>query len=152
MIPPANLTFFRGVQNGGITADLELSDDVRVSVQPGFTLNSSEAPVWLLMDAILPFTPETLNVDIESNANTPGLTKTTEAFNFTTGVLDVVDTAVESFNTDSVVSVDLTGDIADYVQAGSNSVLIRIGWRRTGFTILFPWEVRVDQMNWTLNQ
>lgn len=152
VIPPANLTFFRGVQNGGITADLELSDDVRVSVQPGFTLNSSEAPVWLLMDAILPFTPETLNVDIESNANTPGLTKTTEAFNFTTGVLDVVDTAVESFNTDSVVSVDLTGDIADYVQAGSNSVLIRIGWRRTGFTILFPWEVRVDQMNWTLNQ
>ena len=151
-IPPANVTVFRGILEEGTAADLEFSDDTFMSFQPSFVLNAAEAPVWLFMEANLPFEPAALNIDIESRANTPGLTKTTEVFNFSTGGLDVVDATGESFNTDSVVTIDLTTDIADYVQSGSNAVLVRVGWRKTGFTILFPWEVSVDQMVWNLNQ
>ena len=151
-IPPSTVTVFRGTLEEGSEADLEFSDDAFMVFQPGFVLNASEAPVWLFMEANLPFEPVALNIDIESRANTPGLTSTTEVFNFSTGGLDVVDTTDESFNTDSVVTVDLTADIADYVQPNSNAVLIRVGWRKTGFTILFPWEVSVDQMVWNLNQ
>ena len=73
-------------------------------------------------------------------------------FNFTTGSFDVLDTVSESFNTDSVVNVDLTGDISLYVQASSNAVLSRVGWRQTGFTLVFPWEARIDRVSWILNQ
>ena len=151
-IPPEGTTVFRGTQIGGTTADLEDSDDVFTSYNPGFTLNSSEAPVWVITEVNLPVLPDTMSIVVESQANTPGLTKTTEAFNFTTGGFDVIDTASESFNVDSVVNVDVTADIPSYVQGGSNAALTRVGWRQTGFTLIFPWEARIDRMVWVLNQ
>ena len=151
-IPPGGTTVFRGTQIGGTTADLEDSDDVFTLYNPGFPLNSSEAPVWVITEVNLPVLPDTMSIVVESPANTPGLTKTTEAFNFTTGGFDVIDTASESFNVDSVVNVDVTADIPSYVQGGSNAALTRVGWRQTGFTLIFPWEARIDRMVWVLNQ
>ena len=86
-----------------------------------------------------------------SQANTPGLTGTLEAFNWNSNAYDVVEVSPASFNTDAVVTADLSAGISDYVQTGSGSVRSRIGWRQTGFTLLFPWEVRLDQMLWTAN-
>ena len=122
-----------------------------ISFIAGFTLSSSEAPIWIFADLTLPFVPELLSFEVESQANTPGLTKTTEMFNFTTGVFDVLDTTSESFNTDSIVNVDLTDDIGLYVEGNSNAALARIGWRQTGFTLVFPWEARIDHVVWNLN-
>ena len=87
---------------------------------------------------------------MESQAGTPGLTGTLEAFNWTSGGYDVIDVSAASFNTNTVVSVDLSSGISNYVQAGTGAVRARIGWRQTGFTINFPWEVRLDQFIWTV--
>ena len=73
-------------------------------------------------------------------------------FNFTTGAFEVVDTVSESFNTESVVEVDLTQGITLYVESGSNGTLARVGWRQTGFALVFPWEARIDRLVWNLNQ
>lgn len=146
-IPPSAINVFRGTTTGGTVADLEASDDVGMSFIPGFTINGSEAPIWLIMDATLPFAPAAVELEVESQANTPGLTKTTEAFNWNTNSFDVIDNSNESFNTDSIVVVDLA--TADYVD-GSNNVQARVGWRQTGFTILFPWEVTLDRLVWNI--
>ena len=85
---------------------------------------------------------------MESNVGTPGLTSTLEAWNWASAAYDVVDVSPASFNNDVVVTVDLSSDISDYVESGTGAVRTRVGWRKTGFAINYPWEVRLDQMVW----
>ncbi len=61
---------------------------------------------------------------------------------------DVVDVSETSFNNDTIVTVDLSSGISDYAEAETGAVRTRVGWRKTGFAINFPWEVRLDQLVW----
>ena len=151
VVAPDAFTVFRGLQISGQLSDALESDDSRLSFNPGFTINSSEAPVWLIFDATLSSdSPNGLELAAESQAGTPGLVATLEAFNWVTGAYDVVDVSAASINTDTIVSVDLSSQIPDYVQTGTGAIRSRIGWRQTGFVINYPWEVRLDQMVWTV--
>ena len=143
----SEFTVFRGIQLTGELADSFESDDSRLTFNPGFTIGVFEAPVWLIFDAVLDPTPSSLSITVESSAGTPGLTVTTEAFNFTTDSYDEVDVRAETFNDDSIANIDISSGIADYVDADGNT-RTRIGWRQTGFTIGFPWEARLDQVVW----
>ena len=150
-VVPGALNVFRGFLVDGVLANAFESDDSRLNFNPGFVLNASEAPIWLIFDADLTSdSPSSLELTVESQAGTPGLTGTLEAFNWNSDTYDVIDVSNANFNTDTVVSVDLSSDISDYVQSGTGAVRSRIGWRRTGFTVVFPWEVRLDQLVWTL--
>ena len=100
----------------------------------------------MIFDGNISGTPDH-NFQVESQAGTPGLTYTMEAFNFTTNVFDVIGTEMESFNTDTVETYALTSDHFD----GNGDVRSRLGWRQTGFTINFPWEARIDQVGWDPN-
>lgn len=147
-VPAATVDGFRGVLVSGTASDIANSNDSYLVYQPGFTLNSDEAPVWLIFDAELTANDATeLELSIETQANTPGLNQTTEIFNWTTGEYEQVDVQDASFNSDSVTTTNLSGQIDDFV-SGSSGVRARTGWRRTGFTILFPWSVSVDQVLW----
>ena len=150
-VVPGALNVFRGFLVDGVLANAFESDDSRLNFNPGFVLNASEAPIWLIFDADLTSdSPSSLELTVESQAGTPGLTGTLEAFNWNSDTYDVIDVSNANFNTDTVVSVDLSSDISDYVQSGTGAVRSRIGWRRTGFTVVFPWEVRLDHLVWTL--
>lgn len=139
---PSGFSVFRGIVQSAALTDFEAADDVRASFVPGFTINSEEAPVWLIFDGNLATANEFL---VESNAGTPGLTYTMEAFNWGNASYDVLGTQPESFNTDAVTTFTISP--ADHVDVGGE-VRSRVGWRRTGFTINFPWEVRVDRVAW----
>ena len=152
LVVPDAFTVFRGTQIDGALADAFESDDSRLLFNPGFVLNSDEAPVWLIFDATLSGdSPNSLEITAESQAGTPGLTGTFEAWNWNSSAYEIIDVSPTSFNSDAVVTVDLTSGISDYVQTGTGAVRSRIGWRQTGFTINFPWEVRLDQLVWTAN-
>ena len=125
---------------GGLDAITE-SDDQFASFAPGFTLNPSEAPVWLEFEATV--NEGVSELTIESNANTIGLSVTAEAFNASTGSFESVGVGSESFNVDSVLTFPIDGNFVD-----GGAVQARFGWRATGFTLIFPWEVRVDQVDW----
>jgi len=151
-VVPSAFTVFRGFQIAGALVDAFESDDSRLLFNPGFVVNSTEAPVTLIFDATLSSdSPNSLEIVMESQAGTPGLTATLEAFNWVSSAFEIVDATATSFNTDSVVSVDLSSAVSDYVQSGSGAVRSQIGWRQTGFTLNFPWEVRLDQMVWTVD-
>ena len=87
---------------------------------------------------------------MESQAGTPGLTAITEAFNWTSGSYELVGAEPASFDNDTIVSIDLSSGISNFVQDGTGAVRARISWRQMGLTINFPWEVRLDQMLWTV--
>jgi hypothetical protein len=139
--PPTSFSTFRGTVISAQLSDFVDSDDVRARFNPGFVLNSAEAPVWLIFDANC---PTAIDFHLESNAGTPGLTYTVEAWNWITHEYDVIGQHSESYNADQVVSFTLT---ANHIDSGGD-VRSRVGWRKTGFTINFPWEVRIDQVGW----
>ena len=60
---------------------------------------------------------------------------------------DELASSAESFSNDSTVQLNLSAQIADYVDAGGE-VRFRVGWRKTGFTLNFPWQVMVDHVFW----
>ena len=141
-VAPTAFTPFRGIQLSGTLADFAESDDASATYNPGFTLNNLEAPVWLIFDGNA---PSATSFRVESNAGTPGLTYTVEAWNFNTSAFDIIGTQSEAFNSDAIVDFDLVA--ADHIDT-DGSVQTRVGWRQTGFVINFPWEVRVDQAGW----
>ncbi len=139
--PPDSYIVFRGVELTGDISDFADSDNVRAEYNPGFVLNSSEAPVWLVFNGNCPSATE---IQVESQAGTPGLTLKAEAWNYNTSTFNVLGTASESFNSDVVNTFPITAGNID----SNGNVQSRIGWRKTGFTINFPWVVRVDQSGW----
>lgn len=140
-VPPAMYQVFRGIELSGAITDFEASDDVRAQYNPGFTINTQEAPVWLIFDAVAPSATEFL---VESQAGTPGLMYTFEAFDWAAAAFVEVAQQGESFGLDVVTSFPITSANIDL----GGEVRSRVGWRRSGFTINFPWEVRVDQVGW----
>lgn len=141
---------FRGILVGGSLVDIQISDDARLRHHPGFTLNANEAPVWVVFDGVLlAADPCWLDFSIESQASTPGLTLIVELWNWNDHCYDLLAVESASFNSDSVVNVEPTNDIAEYVETGTLATRARVGWFRTGFTIVFPWQVRVDYVHWT---
>lgn len=152
-VPADSLTVFRGQLVGGTLADAADSDNVYMLFRPGITLNTSEAPLWLIFNGTLPSdNPNTLDLVMESQAGTPGLTATLEVWNWNTSAYDVVDVSPTSFNSDAVVTVDLTSGISNYVQSGTGAVRTRAGWRLTGLALVYPWIVSLDQIVWNVNQ
>ena len=141
-VPPVTFQNFRGAVLSSAITDFADSDDVSATYNPGFTLNNLEAPVWLIFDAVA---PTATDFRVESNAGTPGLTYTIEAFNWGTNSFDVIGTEGESFNSDTISETPIVA--ADHIDPAGN-VRGRVGWRQTGFVINFPWEVRVDQAGW----
>ena len=128
-------------------ADSLVDDESFLKFNPGFTLNSAEAPVWLIFDGQVANAPSSLSLTVVSQAGTPGLTRTIEAFNFATQTYDVLDENSELFDADNRATLDLSSAIGSYVST-NGEVRARIGWRQTGFTLNFPWEVRLDQLVW----
>ena len=77
-------------------------------------------------------------------ANTPGLEYTVEAFNWDSGSYDVVGVQTETFNTDQLFPI-----FAEDHVSSSCDLRTRVGSRRVGFTILFPWQIQVYHAVWT---
>ncbi len=147
--PAESVDVFRGSYQSGELSDIANSDDSYLKYNPGLTLNSHEPPVSLILKATLPDdNPVVLEFELESHANTAGLTQTIEAFNFTTGLYEVVDFRAASFNTDATISVDLTDDIALYVEPQTGGVRVRVSWHQTGPVLLHPWTICIDQAVW----
>ena len=74
-----------------------------------------------------------------------------EVFNYATSSFEVLDTKSESFDTDSVCTVPISGTLRDYVDAANaNEIKSRVGWKVTGFTLIFPWRINIDDCRWTI--
>jgi hypothetical protein len=144
---------FRGNHLSGDLSDTFQSDDSYLKFNPGFVVNSSEPPVWIEFEGTLPTdNPSSLSVTLEAAASTLVLTQTIEAFNWTTGQYEEVDSRTASFNTDSVVTVDLSDGLQDFVEPGIGSVKTRVGWKSAGYVLYYPWTICIDQVVWTVTQ
>ena len=133
---PSGFNLFRGVPVGTPDfGDFAGPDGTVASFIPAFTIGNFEAPVWLIFDYDAAASGA---VEVTSTAGTPGLEMTVEYSTDGGASYTVIDTAVETFNSPTTEVFDLGGVSAD---------VVRVGWRRVGFTINFPWRVDVDAVS-----
>ena len=144
---PSSWTVFRGQIVEGAFEDIFNSDDSRVGLIPGFTINASEAPIWVILDGVLENSFSSLALSIEAHASSPNLERTIEVWNWETESYDVVDVSNEAFPSDMVVDVDVSSP--DFVQPDTGATQARIGWRVAGFVISLPWQIDIDLFRWS---
>ena len=145
--PPDSFSAFRGFLASGTLDDVSESDDDKLCHNPGIVLNPSEAPITLDFTGTLPNdAPSSLEVTIESSANTVGLELTFSFWNYNMNSWDVVGTDTQSLNADTVRT--FAGNPADHVEPGTGAVMTRYEVRVVSFIFLFPWTDCVDQVFW----
>ncbi len=143
-----SVQIFRGRHIGGTFADTLSSDNSRMKFNPGFILNSQERPVWLIFGTNVGTNTSSIEAIFESQGGTPGLTCVIEFGNAKNYILwDTVGRLDESYNIDTVHT--FPGIVADHISS-TGEVRCRIGWFKTGFTLNYPWEIRLDQFGWNV--
>lgn len=135
-VEPTSFTRFRGVPVDEDLSYFLQSDDIRAIYWPGFTL--VEAPITLIFDGKA---PKTTHFAIEARARTPGLTFFVEVWNPNLGWFEEIGFDNQSVNVDAIVELEI--DPILHVDT-NGAVRARIGWKKTGFTVAFPWQVEVD--------
>ena len=144
---PGDFNAFRGFYNSGDLDSLLESDDDKLCYNPGIVLDPTEAPITLDFLGTLPNdSPATLDVTIESSANTVGLEITISYWNYNTNSWDVVGTDTQSLNADTVRT--FAGNPADHVELGTGEVRTRYEVRVVSFIFIFPWTDCVDHVFW----
>ncbi len=147
-ITPYDVDAFRGFYNSGDLDSLLEADDNDLCHNPGIVLNPAEAPITLDFFGTLPNdSPASLDMTIESSANTGGLELTISFWNFNTNSWDVVGTDTQSLNADTVRT--FAGVPADHVEAGTGEVRTRYEVRVVSFIFIFPGLDCVDHVFWT---
>ncbi len=148
LTPPGDVDVFRGFHVSGNLNSVQESDDNKLCYNPGIVLNPTEAPITLDFIGTLPNdSPSTLDVTIESSANTVGLGLTFSFWNFNTNSWDIVGTATQTNGVDTVRT--FSGTPADHVEPGTGEVRTRYEVRQAGIIFIFPWTDCVDQVFWT---
>ena len=145
---PDSFEAFRGFHDSGTLADVLASDDSDLCHEPGIVLKPTEAPITLDFTGTLPDdSPATLDVTIESSANTVGLELTFSFWNYNTNSWDIVGTDTQTNNVDTVRT--FAGIPADHVEAGTGEVRTRYEVRVVSFIFLFPYLDCVDHVFWS---
>ena len=85
---------------------------------------------------------------ITSQANTPGLTYTIEAWNFVTEQYEVFAEENQSFLDGATTRHRYNSFQNNGIEFFGPGVKIRVGWRSAGFTTVYPWEVDIDVIRW----
>ncbi len=149
-VPPIEFNIYRGQLMAGAIEDILESDDSYLVVNPGIVLSNVEPPVWVEFIAETKHAgPDALSINIESRVNTSGLELSIEAFNYVTEQYESVGTQTVSLQ-DTVVSIELPGDPARFVDSDTGQMHCRVGCRATGLVFLYPWSLRIDQVYWNV--
>lgn len=140
---------FRGNHIGGDLPELLESDDQYLSYNPGYLISNLEDPVWLIFETTF---PESNGVDIvftiESKCLTPGIGRQIEIsgpdFPFYEQLEDHIQ---DSPFVDAVSVYELPSPLTRHLDG--DQLKMRVGWRVIGFTINFPWQVDIDQVEFS---
>ena len=147
---PTSYSIFRGVYYSGSLSSLFYIDGSYLELLTGPTLNTSEAPISVIVNGISTQpSPSDLRLSMTAHANTPGLTQTIELWDFQ--ALAWVSVGSMSATTSNSTEVSTTTNPARFVQVGTNAIRARVSWKQTGPTLLYRWAAYMDQIVWNVS-
>jgi hypothetical protein len=147
---PDTLDVRRGnVQSGGL-ASFQESDDQRYVITPGVTLSSSQDPIEIDLTTVSPFAvPASIEIRVEGHASSTAIRQRLyiERDN---GTFEQLNSA-NMMTTDDTVTVLINTNTADYIR-NDGSIRLRMNYRQTGPVLGFPWQTRIDQVQWNIQR
>lgn len=130
-------------------ASLATANNDYLTVAPGITFSTTQAPIQLLVEAVSPLqSPQRVRVGFEGHALTGGIRRTVEAYDFQAAAWETVDV---SFLTrgDDMTWFDLPS-APRFVQTGTRTVRMRISLRATAPVFAYPWTAKIDRLAWAI--
>ncbi len=157
---PTSFEVWRGRKVVGGLDEVGVSDDVYVTGNPGFVLNQcSERPLAYNLNGTLNTdSPVTLSISTECHANTFGVRQVISVWNWNANqwvsYFEACHTGTSpvAFPNDSTLTINLTEQIADFVETQTGNVRVRVGWGRNGLLFLYPWKISLDDVYWTTTE
>ncbi len=146
-VNPTNFDVFRGVLVSGGLAELLSSDDQYVIVQNGVVALPTEAPITVRIYSVAPGqTASDLKLLVENKVSINGLNQFIDAFNFTNGVYDNLDTRAAP-QSDTVITSTIANP-NDHIEAGTRNMAARIRVKPAGPVFSNTWTSSTDQVLW----
>ncbi|MCH8991810.1 MAG: hypothetical protein IIA44_08705 [Acidobacteria bacterium] len=149
-VGPSAAFWARGLLVSGDLESLGLDDDDYCAARAGLTLFLGEAPAQLVIDAVAPV-GETLDLvlSVVSKVSTPGLTQRLELWNYASARWDAAGEQLSTVG-ESIHEAVVGGLASDYVETGTGAMRARVVWFQTGLTLVWPWTVSVDLVEWAV--
>lgn len=144
----------RGSLFSGTLASLNSSDDALLCYQAAAPPlgRDRKKSVEIVVNGTLPSDdPLALSVRLESRSSLGGSTQSIELFNFDSQTYESIDVRNASLNTDSIVELDLSGDLSRFVEVGTGAVRARLRYSE-GVLSARGWNACLDQWVWISTQ
>ena len=147
---PSQFQVVRGTVVGGDLESLQSSDNQRLLLGPGITFSSQQDPIELYVIGDLGASqPASLDVVVESSANTANIRQKVEIFDYQTCTWKPLSqgplAAADSFQSGQPV-----GPMSDFISMGQ--VWVRLTYRAIGPVFLYPWQARIDQVRFVISE
>lgn len=145
---PGSLAVNPGIIIGGNLASLAQSDDNRLIIRPGIVFSTGQFPVSVVVQGVASTSsPTSLKLVVESSASSQNIFESIEAFNFTTGVYDLLFAGQSQ--TSDMSRVLTIANPSSHIGPG-NVVRARVRYRANGPVFAYPWQARLDELTWRL--
>lgn len=150
-VRPTAINVGRGFATaGGLNSTVYADDDSSLAVRPGIVFGSMQDPIVIEAEStVIRTTPIALSSVVRSSSNSGSIRQTIEWFDFVENRYILVDARVLSTSfSDATVSFGYQN--ADRFVSPNGSVRIRVSMRAVGPTLVYPWEIRIDQIKWVI--
>lgn len=148
-LPPSSMTLQPGREMGGTLASLAIADNDYLSLAPGVTFSTSQAPIQLVVEAASPTqAPQRIKFGVEAHAAAAGLRQKVEAYNFQTAAWETLGEATLPRG-DQMAWID-SGQAARFVEQGTRTIRLRVSIRATAPVFAYPWTVKIDRIAWAV--
>jgi len=134
---------------GGTATSLAAADNDYLTLAPGITFTTSQAPILVEVQATSPLqSPQRIKVGIEAHSLVGGIRRIVQAFDFHANVWETIDIALLTRG-DDMVWLDLN-PAARFVESGTRTVRTRVALRSTAPVFAYPWTAKIDRVAWAV--
>lgn len=140
-------TIVRGVPVSGGLPEIQTSDEQKLTVSSGITLNQTEPPVWVDFATVGPATnPGAFRFELEARSSSV-MRQRVRLFNYASGVWDTVSDG-DSSTTDAFVEADVWSNTGRYIHPTTRQMLARVEFFVDRPILSWPFSAQFDQAVW----
>lgn len=145
---PSNIIVNQGTPGkNAILEAVVVSDDFSYCIAPEpATPKTAPVDVTFVYTVPNPTNLTVLELEIESQSNTVNLVHDVSVLDIDTGEFVLIGSEAVAFSADGTVTVDLSANIAQFVNQTNGTMTCRIATRPGGPTLFFPWQLKYDSV------
>jgi choice-of-anchor B domain-containing protein len=144
-IPPTGYSRIRGIEVSGNLASLQADDDNRLTLRPGITFTTGQAPIEIEVTAKADsLTPLKLDILSVARASAGTIQERFELFNYSTNAFEFIDSRMLTTSDAPFTAIPMA-NLNRFV-GPDKTVKLRLSYRATGPVFAYPWNAAIDRV------